>query len=321
MAEETTDTAIETTTTRSVFITDGISPVARAVNRRLTAAGHRVTALTGNSDGAKMIREDGGLPVFVDPTRQGELTGMLKMAEVDLVVHLAPLAANETPVFPADGVTADDLVDGTRALLDAAKEIGVEYVVFVSTAALYGTTSEPVDEDAPTVESDDPLLAATRRCEAIVRDSGLTSAILRAGYLYGAESDVMRRADARLRAGRPVHMSDALAPWVRIEDLADAIMRTVSQRPEDVVLTIVDDQPASSKEVFTYLATAQGMEPPGAVAGLLKLFSRPKTSARLALSTQASNARAKDVLGWSPGMPDIHQGIDDMLLTWRAKTS
>ena len=37
----------------------------------------------------------------------------------------------------------------------------------------------------------------------------------------------------------------------------------------------------------------------------------------MSLNPHASSADAKTKLGWSPRFADYHQGIDDVLLSWR----
>ncbi|MFW5749115.1 MAG: NAD-dependent epimerase/dehydratase family protein, partial [Chloroflexota bacterium] len=228
---------------------------------------------------------------------------------------------NLSPFLRSD-YPAEAIVESTRAAVDAAKTLDVANFVHVSYAWLYGDTGDTLaEETAPLGDAQDPYFKAGKAAEAIVRGSGLRYCIVRAGYAYGVLSPAMRTVNAALRAGRPVHTGPGHndAPWVYDEDLANAIVLATLLHTPEAVYNVVDDEPATPRAFVDYLSTAQGMQPQGAVAALLKLFSRAQTSALLSLSTRVSNARAKSVLGWEPRFKHYRAGIDEILLLWRAE--
>jgi nucleoside-diphosphate-sugar epimerase len=96
----------------------------------------------------------------------------------------------------------------------------------------------------------------------------------------------------------------------------------VTVQPAGALLSIIDDRPQSPAAFLSCFAQSQGLdtpEPPPRFA----FWAQPKPgqAALMTLSPHADNAEAKSVLGWSPRFPNSEQGIEDMLLTWRAGVS
>lgn len=315
---ETTD--IVEKTTASVLITGGNTPTGRAVTRLLHIAGHQVAAMTTTHEGSEQVRADGGLPIFADPTRAGEIKGMMDLREVDVVVHAAPLLANETPFVAAD-YSGDDLLAQTTALIEAAVAAEVKYIVHLSYAALYGNTGDhAVTEDAAVSANESGLLKAAIDAENAVRESGIPHCILRAGYVYSADTAALHQVFEAILGGRAVHTGsgDNKAAWVHASDLANAIAAAVDQRPENAVFNVVDEEPASPGAFASYLSEAQGVSSSNALAGLFKMFNRQKPHDALDFSTLVSNGAIKEALGWAPRFKSFKDGIDDLLLSWRS---
>ncbi len=103
----------------------------------------------------------------------------------DLVVH----AAAALPLYkPRDIYTTD--IDGTRNVLEAARDAGVERVVHVSSTAVYGIPDHhPIDEDDP-LEGVGPYGEAKVQAEAVgleFRETGMCVPILRPKSFIGPE--------------------------------------------------------------------------------------------------------------------------------------
>ncbi|TVR23967.1 MAG: NAD(P)-dependent oxidoreductase [Anaerolineaceae bacterium] len=304
----------------SVFLTDGTAPVSRALTRRLVEAGHRVTAMTDGHEGAVLVREDGGLPVFVDPTRAGEVRGMMQMSEAQVVINTAPQHANQPP-FAAPDYDIDLIEAVTQAVITAAVEAGISHFVHTSFALLYGDTGGTMaDEASPLSDNDDALIQAGKSAEAIVKAGGLPYCIVRAGFVYSADSAVLQATDAAVKALRPVHTGEArhLAAWITASDLADLLLRVTIDKPSGETFNGVDDVPAAPKSFVEHLISAQGVQPASPFSSLLRALLPNRSSTRLGFSTQVSNGKAKQALGWRPQFADYRAGIEDILMTWRA---
>jgi nucleoside-diphosphate-sugar epimerase len=318
MANENTELAEQPD--HKIFLTSGTLPVARLLTRQMKQAGNNVTAMTGTNEGALVIRSDGGLPVYAHADRQGEIRGMLSMAKATVVVHLLPLKAAHSP-YLASPVDAEMLVNATRAAVEAAKETEVGYFIHLSHAFLYGDTGgERATEDFRLSPGDAPLRQAAIEAEGIVKASGLRYTILRTGYVYSPDEAYLRQINADIRAGRPVHCGDGThkANWVTAHDLNQLLKIVIDAQPEDVVFNAVDDEPISAKHFLEELAEQQGIEAQGVLANLLKAVIPAQAGDLLTLNTQASNAKAKEQLGWTLQYPTAKAGLEEVLLQWRA---
>jgi nucleoside-diphosphate-sugar epimerase/predicted dehydrogenase len=95
-------------------------------------------------------------------------------------------------------------VEGTRALLAAARAAGVRRVVHVSTIAVYGAAEGAVTEDTPLVGTQgDDYTAVKAAAEAVCREAvaaGQDVVILRPAIIYGPGSDLWVTAMARRMA-------------------------------------------------------------------------------------------------------------------------
>src|SRR3954471_9544613 len=89
--------AITENTPLSVLVTDATGALGREVTRQLKAAGHRVTGTTNGFENAVPVRADGGLPAYPDLMRAGEIRSILLSSKVDVIINLAPQAANHLP--------------------------------------------------------------------------------------------------------------------------------------------------------------------------------------------------------------------------------
>ena len=149
------------------------------------------------------------------------------LAGVGSVVHVA-LAMNPD----SEPESRHDLnIRGTRQVLDAAVECGVEHVVLVTSAAVYGARVDnpiPLDDDAPLSATAEGLVADLLDIEAMARRAradhpDLRVTVIRPAALVGAGADslVTRHfASPRLLALRDVEMR---WQFIHADDLASAI--------------------------------------------------------------------------------------------------
>ncbi len=306
------ETDITTNAPLSVFITGATSAIGRAVMRQLRAAGHRVTGATTDSEGAILVRADGGIPSYPDLMRAGELRSVMAATKTDVVINLAPQIANYLPQQPAEwDATLYD--EGVAALEAAAQAAGVQFVVHTSFAFA----------DAHGEHLHD-LLHAIRAGEQTALNGAAPGCVLRMGYLYGAESPELIHVRDLLMMGRMIDCGpdDVPANWVYVPDAARAVVAAAEQRPAGALLNIVDDLPTSPAAFLRFFAETQGISAPQR-APRFAVWAQPskQQAALMRLSAHASNADAKEKLGWQPRFPNYQQGIGDALLSWRAVES
>lgn len=306
----------------TILLTAGISATGQALTRTLTERGHKVYAVVDTAAAAQTIRELGGFPTFLDLTRAGEITSALKMSGATVIVHLDPLTGNHVP-FQARDWDADRLRDSALALTEGASAIEEPpFIVYPSYAFLYAASDEPVTEDAPLRSAgESPLLKAALDAERAITGADIPYCLLRVGYIYGPHDPALNVLFETLRAGRPVSTGDGHANWVHSDDLADALVRVVEAQPAGETFNIVDDDPASPAAFMEHFVSMLGMAvPEGFLLRLGRLFGNKSANMLLALDAQASNARARESLGWQPKYPDRETGLAQTLLIWRAES-
>ena len=304
----------------NVFVTGATSALGRELVRRLSADGHHVVGATSGYENAALVRADGGIPAYPDLLRAGELRSVMQGSKTDVVINAAPQLANHLPQHAAHWDTA--LLDaGTAALVEAAAAAEVKFLIHTS----YAFADAHVDEHDEHTADLAALLAAARAGEQhVLAASTVPGCVLRFGFLYGAELPELIAIRDTLTMRRPVDSGpdDSHALWVYVPDAARAVINALQVQPAGARLNIVDDRPLSPAGFLSYFAQSQGLatpEPPPRFA----FWAQPKPgqAALMALSPHADNAEAKTVLDWSPRFPGSEQGIDDLLLTWRAAST
>ncbi len=313
MAEEATQE-----TTLSVYVNAGTTPMGRALIQQLVADGHSVISRVSTGADATIARADGALPVYPNPHNAADIANMLKMAEVNMIVNLAPRATGTLPYFKTDweAVTAD-VEASTLALVEAAKAVDGAFVIHTSFAMLYADSAELVGEDAPSRSGD--LFAPLIRAEQAVLAAG--GCVLRMGTLYSGDSPALKQLDVTIKRGRPMltGAEGAVQNWVHTDDAFAALNLAIATRPAGEVFNIVDDAPISAHAFLGMFAKGIGLDMPTALPMMAArpMFGKAHINV-ISTSVPASNAKAKETLGWAPKHPSFETSLDALLLDWRA---
>jgi nucleoside-diphosphate-sugar epimerase len=143
----------------------------------------------------------------------------------DVLVH----AAAALPIRGSRALIMEVNVDGTRTLLDAAREAGVGRVLFISSTSVYGVPEvHPIPEDAPLVgvgAYGESKIAA----EALVRGSRIPWVIIRPKTFIGPERlGVFEILFDWIREGRRIYVlgnGSNRYQLLAVEDLVEAIVR------------------------------------------------------------------------------------------------
>ena len=313
-------------TPTSVFITGASSALGRDLARRLVEAGHAVTGAVDGYRSALALRQVGAVAAFPGVLRAGELRSAIQGAGAKVVVHLEPMKLNHVPHMNAHW--ADKLADvqtGAEAVVRAAADAGVEYLVSTSYAFVYGNTGHAAADEQTEIHNPElSIIHTALAAEAAVLNGSVPACILRAGYVYGAHDTATTELRDRLVAGRPVLVGNlrGVANWVYVDDLANAILSALTLRPQGAILNVVDNTPVSPATFVNYLGDAMALpvSARGSGGGLMALFKAPPSEPELIdLQTRASNAQAAEVLGWKPRFSSYREGLDQTLLVMRAE--
>ena len=284
-----------------VLLAGASGDIGRHLIPALVAAGHEVVGIT---------REPGALARFqatelvADLGNRRGFLARLEGESFDAVIHEAT-ALRRVPVRYSDMRDTNRLrLEGTSTLIAAARLTGATKLVAASVAYGYGFA----DHDAqPLVESDafaepthdrlDPILAALLSLEQQVRAFG--GVALRYGIFYPTH-------------GSPAPVasdSHGLLPFIHPADAAAATVLALEHGTPGAVYNIVDDTPATWRDLQQARAVVAGRSLVALPTWLLQLVAPFSSQLIARTSMVVSNERAKAELGWSPRYPSFADGL------------
>jgi NADH dehydrogenase len=247
---------------KTVALAGGSGFIGRAIARRLVAGGSiKVRVLTRNPEKARARLDLPGIEfVSADIRQPASLKVVLKGANtiVDAIQFDGYPVEN-----PRRGLTFERIdYGGAVALIDAAKEAGVEQFIYISGAAS--------DEN-----STHPGFRAKGRAERAIRESGLTYTIFRPSLVYGPEDKVVNGLASAIRFapifGVPGTGRQKVQP-VLVDDLAACVMLAVSGRGRNGTYEIGGPDLMTFDEMMRIIMDASGHRRP--------LFHLPETIMR-----------------------------------------
>lgn len=304
-----------------VLVAGATGAVGGPLVRRLLAAGHEVTGLTRSPERAVALREAGADAALGDALSPASVDAVVAQARPEAIVDQLTSLPRDYDLRRKDLYDANDRVRarGTAALVDAAGKVGVRRYVVQSVAFLYApeggwvkAEDDPlwVDAPAPFRRSVGVLLANERKVAGSHAFEGL---VLRYGFFYGPSTyfaaDGSIAAQVRRRRFPIVGDGDAVTSFVHVEDAASAVLAAL-ERGAPGVYNVVDDDPAPLREWLPRYAREIGAPGPRRLpAWLARLFAGPGVVAAATSSRGASNARAREQLGWRPAVASWREGL------------
>jgi nucleoside-diphosphate-sugar epimerase len=289
-----------------VLVTGASGFVGRTVCAELRSREHMVAAL---------VRRRGSEPAGTRAI-EGDVTDPMSLARAvdhstpDAVLHLAAEIATQRDPAKIEAVN----VDGTRNLVRACADAGVERFVFCSTVVTGEAHGETLTEDS-TLPIGTAYGRSKQRGEDIVRESGLRHAIVRPGHVYGAGGWFEHEFVKRLRQpGRFAVVGKGDNWWdvVRVEDVAAALADCAERAPHGRVYHVADDRPILYYDFVALAAEALGVGKPRRIPlALARLAAGGDPVKAVVRSAKTSNDRIKRELGWTPRYPNARVGVPD----------
>ena len=306
-----------------LLVTGGAGYIGSIVAQQLVARGDDVTVLDSLYKGHRAAVPEGAEFVQADLLDPGALAAALE-GGFDGVLHFAALSlVGESVEFPERYYRGNVL--GTLNLLDAMRAAGVKRIVFSSTAAAYGEPqSEILDEDAPAAPVNpygNSKLAVDRMLADEARAHGVAAVSLRYFNVAGASGALgedhhpethliplvlqaaagKRESVAIFGTDYPTPDGTAVRDYIHVEDLGRAhilaLEKAVPGRHD--VYNLGSERGSSVREVIDTARRVTGREIPVVEEG-----RRAGDPPRLV----ASNARARESLGWTPEL-----SLEDMV--------
>lgn len=306
---------------QQVLVTGATGFLGGALARRLAADGARVRALVRSPQKAASLRQQGIEIVQGDLNSPDALRRAC--AGCTVVFHVAAaLSGSYAAQYAAN-------VEGTRMLLDAAEETGVNRFVHVSSISVYGyRVNGDITEATAPAPGADPYPQTKTEAEAVVRDGSLPFTIIRPGMIYGAGAINWTGNLFRLAKLKPtpfVGSGQGSSFPIHVDDVVD-LMVTAAKHPAAIGETFncaPDPAPTWRKFLGLYARLAGHDRwlalPPVLFSGVARGISiiSPSNSRLRDLPDQVGFLQARitykmtkahDLLGWSPHLP-LDKGI------------
>lgn len=306
-----------------ILVTGGADGVGLATVRALLQRGHTVAATACDAEGALAIRMAGALPVFPDLSRISGILSALAMTKAEAIVHAGPQYYGGCPhASDRYAAAADELVNFTSAVAEAAKQHGVKRIVSLSFGYLYEASHGAAKEGDRDAHDGDyaPML----RAESLIRESGLSGYIVRSGYVYGGNSaDTAALADAIKRSQR-LPAGTMPASWIHEDDLAAAIAALLEAEATADGVEIFNaaaDTTATPNEFCGALSGALGLSEPRFAAGGFLASLREKTLRDKLLEREVvlDSGLMRERFAWQPRHESLESGMEATALVWRMK--
>ena len=325
----------------NILIIGGAGYIGSHVAKEFLERGHHVTVYDNLSSGlrenlfpqAQFIHGDihdyPGLVQAMKESGQCNAASNAKSAAFDALIHLAASkAAGESMLKPEK--YALNNIAGTINILNAACETGIKYLVFSSSAAVYGEPEYlPIDEKHPTKPEN--FYGYTKlEIESLLywydKLKGLRSASLRyfnaAGYdingrIKGLEQNpanllpIIMEAACGIRQELCIFGDDYNTPdgtcirdYIHVNDLATghaAALDYIIKNDKSITVNLGSETGSSVMEVLETARRVSGRPIPAKIAA-----RRPGDPAKLT----ASAALARELLGWKAQHSDLETLVE-----------
>lgn len=268
----------------------------------LLAAGHEVTALARSEDKARLIMDQGAVPVIGDLFADADLRALFEGA--DAVVNLA----THIPVGYASALPrawrTNDLIrtKGVAAITRAAVACGVRRVVQESVSYLYadGGDSWLDEESALEVTAVTEPVSVAESHVARFGTAGRVGVALRFGMILG--DDRFTRFSLRsVRTGRPVGFGrpESWSHVIHTDDLGSAVLAALVA-PNGVYN--VGARPVRRQSIVDGYAEALEVPSTGFVGPVIRRLGGPRMEP-LSRSLRVCSEKFTANTGWLPSRP------------------
>lgn len=315
-----------------ILVTGGAGYIGSVVVEQLVAAGHEPIVVDNLEEGHRAAVPADVQFIEASVADRPAIRSVLESNQIDAVCHLAALSiVPQSMVDP--GPTLSTNVHGGLSLLQAMVDVGTERIVFSSTAAVYGEpTVVPIVEDADRVPVNpygESKLMMERFLYWFNQAHGMKSISLR--YFNAAGATELHGEDhhpethlipnilhAASGAAGPVNINGFDFPtrdgtaerdYVHVVDIADAHVRALDRIDEKAcaVYNLGAGRGATVQEMLNAAEKVVGKTIPSTPAG------RRAGDPAILL---ASNAKAREELGWEPRNSNIEQVLSSAW-AWR----
>ncbi len=290
---------------KKVFVTGGAGFIGLHVVRQLLEKDYEVVIFDsmwrGDRDAAAELAKTGRVSVIDQDVRSGAAV-RTAMEGSELVIHLAADSINKSQADPYSSV--DINMVGSHNVFAAAADLGIERVVYASSASVYGDPKKlPMHEDDE-LSPLTPYCIGKRTGEDLLayygRRSGLKWIALRFFNVYGEGqkmtayyTSVINHFVARLKRGEPPVIDGEgkqSMDFIHVTDIARAIVMALESEKSDMPINVGTGIDTTVARLAEILIEAVGVD------------VKPQFNPRDVLVSRraADVTRAREVLGFEP---------------------
>ena len=254
---------------KCVFVTGGSGYIGRNLIRRLIADGHRVRALARSEAAAGIVAALRAEPVRGDILDPASLKAA--MTGCEWLAH----AAADTGHGSFTTRQHHTNLDGTRNVLNAAREAGITRAVHVSTEAvlLSGAPLRNANEGTPIpprhAGSYSASKAAAEQAALAENRAGLEVIAVRPRFVWGRDdTTVLPQLVSAARSGKLAWIDGGtyLTSTTHIDNVAEGIVRALERGRGGEAYFVTDGAPVEFRAFVSALLRRAGVEPPGKTA-------------------------------------------------------
>lgn len=264
---------------------------------RLVERGHEVYACAPSSEQLHRLFAPLNIKLIVNNILERDSL-ISAVTGCDVVMHIATAVPRPDALSPDWSLNDRIRREGTANLVAVSEKAGVGLYIQQSIAHLANASGDIwLDEDSeikPTV-----VTQSAFDMEGIVKGSHLPWQIIRGGSLYGPGTGREESWAQLAHEGKLTMPGNGLGyiSLVHVSDLAAALVNAVEANTRRQIINVVDDNPITYSELYTYITKILAAPSPmqGAVQGLPPY--------------RASNKRAKALLSWKPHYSTYCSGL------------
>ncbi len=301
-----------------ILVTGGAGFIGSHLVERLVQDGSKVTIIDDFNDYYDPSIKRGNIAAVADKVRviEGDICDPAVIDEAfggasfDTIIHLAA-RAGVRPSRKQPALYLRTNIDGTFALLEAAKDRKVPQFIFASSSSVYGLNKKlPFAEEDRIDQTISPYaatkLAGEQLCSTYANLYDIRSVCLRFFTVYGPRQRpdlAISKFTRMINAGEAIPKygdGSSARDYTYVEDIVEGIVASLAyEGPVFDVFNLGGSQTTTLAELIELVETSLGK-----TAEIDQLPDQPGDLPR----TFADVAKAKELLGWEPGTP-IAEGV------------
>ena len=303
----------------TVFFTGGAGFIGMHVVPMLLEKGYKVriydNMFRGDRDRVAELVAGGNVELIDHDVRYGGAV-LAAMKGCTKVIHAAALSINKSQADPDESMDVNLI--GSQNVFSAAAELGIDRVVFCSTASVYGDPEKLSMHEDDRLNPLTPYCISKRASEDLLdfyhRRAGLSWIALRFFNVYGPGqkteayyTSVINHFVKRIHNGEPPVIDgrgEQSMDFIHVHDIARAIVLALESEKDNVPVNVGTGIDTSIADLAKILIEASG-------ADVEPIFN-PRD---VLVSRRAADiTRAREVIGFEPTI-SVRDGMTDLIKT------